>query len=176
MTTKRYDRTYPFDAPRIDEYRLREWLTQVIYPSEYEAGGTQRTQAKKRIVSRIFYYRRAGILSEPRHGQVVAQEFFEWAFDQKGWHALLKVEGLPKHATISIQSPRGIGVALGKGSGLALPNDKDHLRGILIGSHVRIQELEDENNQLNRKLQRQRDQARVASEYGRKARGILKAD
>ena len=81
---------FPFKSDRIAESEIKEWLTQVIYPREFSAGG-RKTSAKKRVTSRIHYARKTGVLARVEDRSTHAATFFEWACAQRGWEILAEV-------------------------------------------------------------------------------------
>ena len=89
----------------IEEKKLKDWLVEVLYPTEFRAGGPQRTEARKRITSRLYDARNTNRLAPSKNGLADAATFFQWACEQRGWDALLDVKALPKHSTVLLQAP-----------------------------------------------------------------------
>ena len=166
---------YPFQSNMLNESKLRDWLTKVLYPKDYRAAGSQKSRAKKRLAARIHYARSQNLISKPQSGLIDARSFFEWACQQKGWEALLTVEGLPKNATVYVKAPPTVRSALGDVSAVPLPENKADLKAAVLDLHQqnqilsqRITKLEQENSELKHQLKTKKEREARASEYGKR--------
>ena len=173
--------TFPFKSDRIRESELKEWLTQIIYPQEFFAGGSIKTRAKKRVNSRIHFARKKGVLARSEEGSVIAISFFEWACAQRGWESLAEVNGLPRNATIALTPPEAALGQTSEVSPLTLPNELESSKGALVDAHKRNIELQEKNQALEREskamallLEKRQKKADEGREHGRKGRGVKK--
>ena len=172
---------YPFRTMRVYESEIRDWLTRILYPTDYAAGGAQKSRMKKRIAARIRYARSKKRLGPALRGKIDTAAFFEWACAQKGWEALLDVEGLPRNATVAIMPPESLRSGVGTVDTLHLPDDEQAMREVflklnddnrLLREQVRSQMADIEN--LERQVESRTVRAARASEYGKLGRGVKK--
>ena len=172
---------YPFSSPMIEEKKLKDWLVEVLYPTEFRAGGIQRTEARKRITSRLYHARNTNRLAPSRNGLVDAATFFQWACEQRGWDALLDVKALPKHSAVLLQAPSPASGATGHVHSRITPDDPAKMRELYekTDEQVRnleetVRDLETENQLLRHNLERKEARAEEGRHHGRKGRGIKK--
>ena len=137
---------FPFKSDRIAESEIKEWLTQVIYPREFSAGGSIKTSAKKRVTSRIHYARKTGVLARAEDRSVHAATFFEWACAQRGWEILAEVNGLPRNASVALISPPAAKGETSKVSPLSVPLDLKSSQAALVDAHKKNIELQPLNH------------------------------
>ena len=176
MTTK-----YPFSSPMIEERKLKGWLVEVLYPKEFRAGGLQRTEARKRITSRLYHARNTNRLAPSKNGLVDAATFFQWACEQRGWDALLDVKALPKHAAVLLKAPSPATGETGHTHSRITPDDPAKMRDLyeqtdeqVRGLEETVRGLETENQLLRHNLERKEARAEEGRHHGRKGRGIKK--
>ena len=112
----------------IEERKLKDWLVEVLYPTEFRAGGLLRTEARKRITSRLYHARKTNRLAPSKNGLVDAATFFQWACEQRKWDALLDVKELPKHSTVILQAPSHATGATGHAHSRITPDDPAKMR------------------------------------------------
>ena len=172
---------FPFKSDRIAESEIKEWLTQVIYPREFSAGGSMKTSAKKRVTSRIHYARKTGVLARVEDRSVHAATFFEWACAQRGWEILAEVNGLPRSASVALTSPPAAKGETSKVSPLSVPIDLESSQAALVDAHKKNIELQETNESLKRKqrameqlIEQRQKRADQGREHGRKGRGVKK--
>ena len=172
---------YPFSSPMIEEKKLKDWLVEVLYPTEFRAGGPQRTEARKRITSRLYHARNTNRLAPSRNGLVDAATFFQWACEQRGWDALLDVKILPKHSAVLLQAPSPASGATGHVHSRITPDDPAKMRELYEKADEQVRNLketvrglETENQSLRHTLERKEARAKEGRHHGRKGRGIKK--
>ena len=172
---------FPFKSDRIAESEIKEWLTQVIYPREFSAGGSIKTSAKKRVTSRFHYARKTGVLARAEDRSVHAATFFEWACAQRGWEILAEVNGLPRNASVALTSPPAAKGETSKVSPLSVPIDLESSQAALVDAHKKNIELQETNEWLERKhrameklIEKRQKRADQGREHGRKGRGVKK--
>ena len=175
------DSKFPFQTNNINESDLKEWLVQVIYPREFLSGGGDKSAAKKRVNSRIYYARKNNALAQPKRGLVEATSFFEWACKQRGWEALLDIYGLPRNATVGTVSPSPGQGKTGTLLAMPVPSDPEALKIALLTAYKDLAELRDENKALRREreqllkyAEKQEKRSAEGREHGRKGRGVKK--
>ena len=165
----------------IEEKNLKDWLVEVLYPTEFRAGGLLRTEARKRITSRLYHARNTNRLAQSKNGLVDAATFFQWACEQRKWDALLDVKELPRHATVLLKAPSPATGETGHTHSRITPDDPAKMRDLyeqtdeqVQGLEETVRRLEDENQSLRHNLEQKKARAEEGRRHGRKGRGIKK--
>ena len=174
---------YPFPSPMIEEKKLKDWLVEVLYPTEFRTGGPQRTEARKRITSRLYHARKTNRLAPSRNGLVDAATFFQWACEQRGWDALLDVKALPKHSAVLLQAPSPASGATGHVHSRITPDDPAKMRELSEKADEQfrnlketVRGLETENLSLIHTLERKEARARRGDTTVAKGAALKKID
>ena len=160
-------------APRKREVALESdiinLITERLYPQDFAASGSSKSNAKKRVRSTVRYARTTSRLEPPvtkSPPKIHLARFFQWAVQQ--WPQLVDIQSALPDEHVIVKSPPTLSGATGSVRTQVVPSDPKTLKQAYQALLERLDILEADNERLRLFEERTRSRSAQASRDGKK--------